>query len=129
VTTAQRYGSGGPWEDLFGYARAVRAGDWLLVSGCTSTVDGQVRHPGDAAWQARVALRIALDAVERAGGSRQAVVRTRMYLTDIARDSGAVGKVHGEFFADVRPAATMVQVAALLDPRMLVEIEVEAYLQ
>ena len=126
--TAQRYGSGGPWEDAFGYARAVLAGDLLLVSGCTSTVDGQVRHAGDAAWQARTALRTALDAVERAGGSRKDVVRTRMYVTDIARDGAAVGRVHGEFFADVRPAATMVQVSGLLDPAMLVEIEVEAYL-
>jgi enamine deaminase RidA (YjgF/YER057c/UK114 family) len=123
-----RFGSGGPWEEVYGYSRAVKAGGWLHVSGCTSTVDGQVRHAGDAAWQARVALRIALDAVERAGGSRQDVVRTRMYVTDIERDGGAVGKVHGEFFADVRPAATMVEVSALLDPRMLVEIEVEAYL-
>jgi enamine deaminase RidA (YjgF/YER057c/UK114 family) len=128
VSTAQRFGSGGPWEDAFGYARAVLAGDFLLVSGCTSTVDGQVRHPGDAAGQARVALRTALDAVERAGGSRTDVVRTRMYVTDIARDGSAVGMVHGEFFADVRPAATMVEVAGLLDPLMVVEIEVDAYL-
>ncbi len=123
----ERIGSGGPWEDAFGYSRAVVAGPWVLVSGCTSTVDGQVRHPTDAAWQARAALRTALDALEKAGLSRQDVVRTRMYVTDIARDGTAVGRVHGEFFADVRPAATMVQVCALLDPKMLVEIEVEAY--
>jgi enamine deaminase RidA (YjgF/YER057c/UK114 family) len=122
-----RTGSAGPWEGTFGYSRAVAAGPWVLVSGCTSTVDGQVRHPTDAAWQARVALRTALDALERAGLSRQDVVRTRMYLTDIVRDGNAVGRVHGEFFADVRPAATMVEVSALLDPKMLVEIEVEAY--
>jgi enamine deaminase RidA (YjgF/YER057c/UK114 family) len=128
-----RTGSAGPWEETFGYSRAVTAGPWVLVSGCTSSVSGkpggtvQVRHPTDAAWQARVALRTALDALERAGLSRQDVVRTRMYLIDIARDGNAVGRVHGEFFADVRPAATMVQVSALLDPRMLVEIEVEAY--
>jgi enamine deaminase RidA (YjgF/YER057c/UK114 family) len=133
---SERISSAGHWEDAFGYSRAVAAGPWVLVSGCTSAApsgapggDGpvQVRHPGDAAWQARVALRTALDAVEKAGLTRQDVVRTRMYLADIARDSAAVGKVHAEFFADVRPVATMVQVAALLDPRMLVEIEVEAY--
>jgi enamine deaminase RidA (YjgF/YER057c/UK114 family) len=134
----ERIGSAGPWEQTFGYSRAVAAGPWVLVSGCTSAAPPtpgnagagqpvQVRHPTDAAWQARVALRTALDAVEQAGLSRQDVVRTRIYLTDIARDGAAVGRVHGEIFADVRPAATMVQVAALLDPRMLVEIEVEAY--
>jgi enamine deaminase RidA (YjgF/YER057c/UK114 family) len=125
--TVERFSSGGPWEDTFGYSRAVRTGPWVLVSGCTSTVDGQVRHENDASWQARVALRTALDALEKAGASRQDVVRTRMYVVDIARDGTAVGRVHGEFFADVRPAATMVQVAGLLDPRMLVEIEIEAY--
>ena len=128
-------GSDGPWEETFGYSRAVAVGPWVLVSGCTSAVSTrargretvQVRHPTDAAWQARAALRTALDALEQAGLSRQDVVRTRMYLTDIARDGHAVGRVHGEFFADVRPAATMVEVSALLDPKMLVEIEVEAY--
>lgn len=133
---SERMESAGRWEDAFGYSRAVAAGPWVLVSGCTSAAPPrtpgpgktvQVRHPNDAAWQARVALRTALDAVEKAGLSRQDVVRTRMYLADIARDGAAVGRVHAEFFADVRPAATMVQVAALLDPRMLVEIEVDAY--
>ena len=131
----ERIGSGGPWEETFGYARVVVAGPWVLVSGCTSAVrvgspgNGaiQVRHPTDAAWQARVALRTALDALEKAGASRQDVVRTRLYVTDIARDGTAVGRVHGEFFADVPPATTMVQVAALLDYRLLVEVEVEAY--
>jgi enamine deaminase RidA (YjgF/YER057c/UK114 family) len=130
---SERIGSDGHWEETFGYSRAVQAGPWVLVSGCTSAAPSgpagavQVRHPGDAAWQVRVALRTALDAVEQAGLTRQDVVRTRMYLADIARDGAAVGRVHAEFFADVRPAATMVQVAALLDPRMLVEIEVDAY--
>jgi enamine deaminase RidA (YjgF/YER057c/UK114 family) len=131
----ERFGSGGPWEETFGYARVVVAGPWVLVSGCTSAVrvgppgNGvvQVRHPTDAAWQARVALRTALDALEKAGASRQDVVRTRMYVTDIGRDGTAVGRVHGEFFGDVQPVTTMVQVAALLDFRILVEIEVEAY--
>jgi enamine deaminase RidA (YjgF/YER057c/UK114 family) len=131
----ERIGSGGPWEETFGYARVVVAGPWVLVAGCTSAAqvgppghgDVQVRHPTDASWQARVALRSALDALEKAGASRQDVVRTRLYVTDIARDGAAVGRVHGEFFADVPPVTTMVQVAALLDPRMLVEVEVEAY--
>jgi enamine deaminase RidA (YjgF/YER057c/UK114 family) len=122
----ERFGSGGPWEGVFGYSRVVAAGPWLVTAGCTSTVDGVITHLGDAGGQARQAFRIALDALAEAGGSVQDVVRTRMYVVR-ADDADAVGRVHGEVFGAVRPAATMVMVASLIDPDHLVEVEVEAY--
>ncbi|MDN3351017.1 RidA family protein [Actinomadura sp. DC4] len=122
----RRISSGGPWEDVVGYSRAVVAGPWVLVAGCTATVDGEVRHAGDAYNQARTALEVAVTALGEAGASAADVVRTRMYVRDIA-DSEAVGRAHAEFFKDVRPAATMVEVSGLIDDRMLVEIEVDAY--
>jgi len=117
--------SGGPYESRFGYSRALRTGNRILVSGCTSMVEGQVRHPGDAAAQARVALDTAIAAVTSLGGTLDDVVRTRMYLVN-RRDCEPVGVVHGERFAQVRPTATMVLVAGLIDQAMLVEIELEA---
>jgi enamine deaminase RidA (YjgF/YER057c/UK114 family) len=122
----RRISSGGPWEDVVGYSRAVVAGPWVLVAGCTATVDGDVCHEGDAYEQTRAALRIAVGALEEAGVSVSDVVRSRMYVKDIA-DAGAVGRAHSELFKDVRPAATMIEVAGFIDPRMLVEIEVDAY--
>jgi enamine deaminase RidA (YjgF/YER057c/UK114 family) len=122
----RRISSGGPWEERFGYSRAVVAGPWVLVAGCTATVDGEVRHEGDAYAQARTALEIAVKALTEAGASAADVVRTRMYVTDIS-DADAVGRAHAEFFGDVRPAATMVEVSGLVDRRILVEIEVDAY--
>lgn len=124
--TVTRMGSGGPWEGLYGYSRAVRTGPWIITSGCTATVDGQVRHVGDPAAQAKEAFRIALDAVVELGGRVTDVVRTRMYVVDPAH-AAAVGRVHGELFGPVRPAATLVVVARLLDPDHLVEVDVEAY--
>ena len=124
--SVRRFGSGGPWEDAFGYSRVVAAGPWLLSAGCTSTVDGVVTHVGDAAGQARQSFHIALDALARAGASVQDVVRTRMYVVR-REDADAVGRVHGEIFGSVRPAATMVMVAALIDPDHLVEVEVDAF--
>ncbi|MBC6463443.1 RidA family protein [Actinomadura sp. HBU206391] len=121
-----RIGSGGPWEDVVGYSRAVVAGPWILVSGCTAVVDGELRHVDDAYGQARTAFEIALKAIAKAGGSPPHVVRTRMYLRNLA-DAEAVGRAHAELFLDVRPAASMIGVAGFIDPRMLVEIEVEAY--
>jgi len=123
----RRFGSGGPWEDRIGYSRAVAAGPHLWVSGCTSVVNGDVRHVGDASAQARVAFVNAVRAVEDAAFDRADVVRTRMFVVDVAANGEAVGLAHGEAFGDVRPAATMVGVAGLLDPRMLVEVEVECY--
>jgi enamine deaminase RidA (YjgF/YER057c/UK114 family) len=125
VPPRRHLSSGGPYEARFGYSRALRAGDRILVSGCTSVVDGQVRHPGDAASQMRVALDSAMEAVTSLGGTAGDVVRTRMYLVN-RRDCEPVGAVHGERFARVRPAATMVLVAGLIDEAMLVEVEVEA---
>lgn len=121
----RRVDSGGAWESQFGYCRALRVGDQILVSGCTSTLDGKVRHPGDPGAQLRVAIDTAMGAVAELGGRLEDVVRTRMYLTH-RRDCGAVGAVHGQVFGPHRPVATMVIVAGLLHPDMRVEIEVEA---
>jgi len=122
-----RYGSGGPWEDAFGYSRAVVAGPFALTAGCTSTVDGVVTHVGDPSGQAREAFGIALHALAKAGASVEQVVRTRMYIVR-TEDADAVGRVHGELFGSVKPASTLVVVAALINPDHLVEVEVEAYL-
>jgi enamine deaminase RidA (YjgF/YER057c/UK114 family) len=120
-----RIGSGAPWEDVVGYSRVVVSGGSAWVSGTTATVDGAVVHPGDAGAQARVALEGISRALEQAGFALGDVVRTRLYVTDISRWE-EVGRVHGEFFGTVRPATSMVQVAALIDPAMLVEIEADA---
>jgi enamine deaminase RidA (YjgF/YER057c/UK114 family) len=122
----ERFGSDNPWEATVGYCRAVRAGDHVHVSGTTAVVDGVVVGVGDAAEQTRVALRIIADALVRAGASLADVVRTRMFVTDID-DWEAVGRAHGEVFTAIRPAATMVEVSRLIDPELLVEIEVDAY--
>lgn len=121
----RRHSTGGPWEDAFGYSRAVRTGDRILVSGCTAVVDEVVQHVGDAGAQMAVALDSALGSVIALGGSIGDVIRTRMYLVDRA-DCDPVGRVHGELFGAVRPAATMVLVAGLIDEEMLVEVEIEA---
>jgi enamine deaminase RidA (YjgF/YER057c/UK114 family) len=120
-----RLGSGSPWEGIVGYSRVVVRGDTAWVSGTTSTVDGAVAHPGDAAAQTRQALAMIRESLERAGFTIADVVRTRMYVTDISRWE-EIGRAHGEVFGDVRPATSMVQVAALIDPAMLVEIEADA---
>lgn len=121
----RRHATGGPWEEAFGYSRAVRAGDRVLVSGCTAVRDGVVAHPGDPAGQARTAFATAIEAVEALGGTVADVVRTRMYIVHRG-DSDAVGRVHGQVFGEVRPAASMVVVAGLISPELLVEVEVEA---
>ena len=123
--TVVRFGSETPWEAVVGYSRVVVHGDMAWVSGTTATVDGAVVHPGDAGAQTRQALSTIQEALERAGFTLADVVRTRMFVTDVSRWE-EVGRVHGEVFGDVRPATTMVQVAALIDPAMLVEIEADA---
>lgn len=123
----ERFASGGPWESGYGYSRAVRAGDLLFVAGTTAIdEDGVVRGGGDAAAQADFALDKIAAALQEAGASLEQVVLTRMYVTDISR-SDEIGRVHGERFGDHPPVSAMVQVAALIDPRMLVEIEAMAY--
>jgi enamine deaminase RidA (YjgF/YER057c/UK114 family) len=120
-----RIGSGAPWEDVVGYSRVVVNGDSAWVSGTTATVDGVVVHPGEAGAQARVAFEGIGRALGEAGFGLADVVRTRMYVTDISRWE-EVGRVHGEYFGNVRPATSMVQVAALIDPAMMVEVEADA---
>lgn len=122
----RRISSGGPWEDAIGYSRAVVAGPFVLVSGCTATVQGQVQHAGQPYEQTLAAFGVALSALEQAGCTAADVVRTRMYVVH-SSDADAVGRAHAELFGAVRPAATMVQVAGLIDQQMLVEVEVEAY--
>jgi enamine deaminase RidA (YjgF/YER057c/UK114 family) len=124
--TIERWGSGGPWEGVVGYSRVVRCGDYVHVAGTTATVDGAVVGVGDPGEQTRVILRIIGEALAKAGASFEQVVRSRMFIVDIA-DWEAVGKAHGEVFAEIRPVATMVEVSKLIDPDHLVEIEVDAY--
>ena len=121
-----RLGSGAPWEGIVGYSRVVVRGEAAWVSGTTAMVNGAVAHPGDAAAQTRQALEIIAVSLQRAGFSINDVVRTRMYVTDISRWE-EIGRAHGEVFGDIRPATTMVQVAALIDPAMLVEVQAMAY--
>lgn len=119
-------GSGSPWETVVGYARAVRVGCTVHVAGTTATdAQGRVIAPDDPAGQTRCILEKIGRALEQVGASLRDVVRTRMFVTDISRWE-AIGRVHGEFFKDVRPAATMVEVARLIEPGLLVEIEAEA---
>lgn len=121
-----RHGSGGPWEDRYGYARVVVAGPHAWVAGSTATVDGDVVHEGDAHAQTLTAFGVAVDALAAAGFGIDTVVRTRMFAVDRA-DLDAVGRAHGEVFGAVRPASTAVVVAGLVDPRMLVEVELDAF--
>lgn len=123
----QNIGGTSPWEGMIGYSRAVRIGNAVHVAGTTATVNGEVVAVRDAYEQTRVALDIIGKALEAAGARLEDVVRTRLYVTDISQWE-AVGRAHGEVFRDIRPAATLVQVAALIDPRHLVEIEAEAIL-
>ena len=126
MTTRQLVSSAAPWEALVGYSRAVRVGSWVSVAGTTAArADGGAVGGDDIAEQTREAIRRIATALEQLGCGLQHVVRTRIFVTDISRWE-EVGRVHGEFYADIRPAATMVEVSALIDPALLVEIEVDA---
>jgi enamine deaminase RidA (YjgF/YER057c/UK114 family) len=122
-----RFAGSAPWETTYGYSRVVVAGDWAITAGTTATGFEGVQHPGDAYRQALTAFTIALDALTAAGVAADQVVRTRMYVTDIASQAD-IGRAHHELFGEIRPVATMVEVARLADPSHLIEVEVEAYI-
>ena len=122
----KNYSSGAPWEDVVGYSRAVQKGQVIEVSGTTSVVDGNV--VGKTAYeQTKVCLEIIKNVLIDAGSDLDDVVRTRMFVTDISKWE-EIGKAHGEFFSQIKPAATMVEVSKLIDPKMMIEIEVTALL-
>jgi enamine deaminase RidA (YjgF/YER057c/UK114 family) len=118
--------SGGPWESVIGYSRAVKAGPYVHVSGTTATVNGELQHKGDAYGQAKVAFGIIEKALAEVEYSLADVVRVRIYLKDEA-DMDAVGKANGELFSEIRPALTILAGLKFINPEMLVEIEVDAY--
>lgn len=124
--SVKRVSSGAPWEEKFGYSRAVELPNGLvLVAGCTSVVGGAI-SAGGPYEQTVTSFEVAFEALKQLGLGRADVVRTRMYVTH-ARDTDEVGRAHKELFDDVRPAATMVIVSGLVDPSLVVEVEVEAY--
>lgn len=118
--------SGGPWESVIGYSRAVKAGPYVHVSGSTATVDGILQHEGNAYGQTKVAFAVIEKALAQVGYDLRDIVRTRVYLAS-EDDMDEVGRAHGELFSEIRPAATMLAGIKFINPKMLVEIEVDAY--
>ena len=126
MTVTRRVSSDAPWEQIVGYSRAVAAGDYIFVTGSTSVSHGEIVHEGNAGAQLTQAIANVETALVKLGAALTDVVRTRLFVTDITRWP-EIGEAHKAAFGDVMPATTMVQVAALIDPRLLVEIEAVAY--
>jgi enamine deaminase RidA (YjgF/YER057c/UK114 family) len=116
----------GPYEEAVGYSRVVRAGQHVWVAGCTSVNEYGIVEGATPGEQMAIALRVVLASLERVGASARDVVRTRMFTTDISR-SEEIGRAHGAVFGDVRPVTAMYEVSAFIDPRMLVEVEADAF--
>ena len=126
MTERERISSGAKWESIVGYSRAVKVGNRIYVTGTTALADdGEIVGVADAYQQAAQCIRNIEKALKRLGAGLEHVVRTRMFVTDISRWE-EYGRAHGEFFRDIMPATTMVEVKALIDPRMLIEIEADA---
>lgn len=121
----QNITSGAPWEERVGYCRAVKKGPFIEVAGTTAMLNGELQGVGDAYTQTKVIIEIMAKAIRELGGELSDVVRTRMFITRI-EDFEVVGKAHGEYFKDIKPASTLVEVSALVHPDMLVEIEMSA---
>jgi len=124
-TTRNNYASGAHWEDLVGYSRAVKVGNLIEVAGTTAVQGGTLVGKGDVYLQTKTILQKIEKVLHQAGASLENVIRTRIYVTDIRRWE-EVGRAHGEFFGQIKPASSMVEVRALIDPEMLVEVEVTA---
>jgi enamine deaminase RidA (YjgF/YER057c/UK114 family) len=118
----------GPYEGTVGYSRVVRSGQHVWVAGCTSVDEYGVVHGATPGEQMAIALQAVVTALERVGASSRDVVRTRMFTTDISR-SDEIGRAHGDVFGDVRPVTAMYEVSGLIDPRMLVEVEADAFVE
>jgi len=123
----QNISSGAKWEDIVGYSRAVRVGNMIEVAGTTAMKDGVLIGKGDAYAQTKCVFDIIENALNEAGASMADVVRTRMFVTDISKWE-EIGKAHGEYFKNIKPASTMVEISGLIHPDMLIEIEVSAIL-